>query len=90
MHKYVVDAVVGCWPVYSRLISVRLGAAPFIITIIQVYAPASSHDDSEVDYRYFYQQLLETIDQTPKKDILVGLYKGTGMLKLGRMHQPLH
>ena len=27
------------------------------------------HNDSEVDQ--FYQQLKETIDQTPKKDILV-------------------
>ena len=33
------------------------------------YAPTSSHDDSEVDH--FYQQLQETIDQTPKKGILV-------------------
>ena len=41
---------------------------PFSITIIQVYAPTSGHDDSEVDH--FYQQLQETIDQTPKKDIL--------------------
>ena len=46
---------------------------PFNITIIQVYAqfyaPKSGHDDSEVDH--FYQQFQETIDQTPKKDILV-------------------
>ena len=39
------------------------------VTIIQVYAPTSGHDDSEVDN--FYQQLQETIDKTPKKDILV-------------------
>ena len=43
--------------------------APFNITIIQVYAQPSGHDDSEVDH--FYQQLQETIDQTLKKDILV-------------------
>ena len=30
---------------------------------------APGHDDSEIDH--FYQQLQETIDQTPKKDILV-------------------
>ena len=29
----------------------------------------SEHDDSEADH--FYQQLQETIDQTPKKDILI-------------------
>ena len=46
-------------------------------------APTSGHDDSEVDH--FYQQLQETINKTSKKDIL--LYKGIGMLKLGRMHR---
>ena len=69
MHKDVVDAVLGCRPVSSRLISIRVRAALFNITILQVYAPTSGHDDSEVDH--FYQQLHETIDQTPKKDILV-------------------
>ena len=83
VHKDVVDAVLGCRPVSSRLISIRVRAAPFNITIIQVYAPTSGHDDSEVDH--FYQQLQETIDQTPKKDFW--LYKGIGILKLGRMHR---
>ena len=67
VHKDVVGAVLGCQPVSSKLISIRLRAAPFNITIIQVYAPTSGHDDSEVDH--FYQQLQETIDKTPKKDI---------------------
>ena len=35
VHKDVVDAVLGCRPVSSRLISVRLRTAPFNITIIQ-------------------------------------------------------
>ena len=69
MHKDLVGAVLGCQPVLSRLISIRLRSAPFNITIIQVHAPTSGHDDSEVDH--FYQKLQETIDQTPKKDILV-------------------
>ena len=71
VHKDVVDAVLGCRLVSSRLISIRLRAAPCNIIFIhcQVYAPTSGHDDSQVDY--FYQQLQETIDQTPKKDILV-------------------
>ena len=83
VHKDVVGACLGCRPVSSRLKSIRLIAAPFNITIIQVYAPTSGHNDSEVNH--FYQQLQETIDQTPKKDIL--LYKGIGMLKLERMHR---
>ena len=69
VHKDVVDAVLGCRPVSSRLISIRVRAAPFSITIIQDYAPTSGHDDSEVDH--FYQQLQETIDHARKKDILV-------------------
>ena len=69
MHKDITSAVLGCRLLSSRLISFRLGADPFNMTIIQVYAPTSGHDDSEVDH--FYQQLQETTDQTPKKDILV-------------------
>ena len=70
VHKDVVGAVLGCQPVSNRLISIRLRAAPFNITIIQVYAPTSGHDDSEVDHFYHFW-----------------LYKGIGMLKLGRMHR---
>ena len=80
VHKDVVGAVLGCQPVSSRLISIRLRAAPFNITIIQVYAPTSGHDDSEVDH--FYQQLQETIDKTPKKDILV--VQGDWNAKVGK------
>ena len=69
MHRDRVSVVIGFRPVSSRLISIRLRAAPFTITIIQVYASTSGHDDSEVNH--FYQQLQETIDRTPKKYILV-------------------
>ena len=79
-HKDVVGAVLGFQPVSSRLISIRLRAASFNITIIQVYAPTSGHDDSEVDH--FYQKLQETIDQTPKKDILV--VQGDWNAKVGK------
>ena len=80
VHKDVLDAVLGCRPVSCRLISIRVRAAPFIITIIQVYAPTSGHDDSEVDH--FYQQLQETTDQTPKQDILV--VQGDWNAKVGK------
>ena len=78
--KDVVGAVLGCQPVSSRLISIRLRAAPFNITIIQVYAPTSGHDDSEVDH--VYQQLQETIDKTRKTDILV--VQGDWNAKVGK------
>ena len=38
VHKDIVNVVIGCRPVSSRLISIRLRAARFNITIIQVYA----------------------------------------------------
>ena len=56
---------------------------PFNITIIQVNAPTSGHDDSEVDH--FYQQLQDTIDKHKRRTFW--LYKGIGMQKLGRMHR---
>ena len=46
----------------------RLRASPFNITIIQIYAPTSSYDDSEVDE--FYRELQSLADQTPNQDIL--------------------
>ena len=69
VHRDMVSAVLECRPVSSRVILVRLRAALFNITILQIYAIAYGHDDNEVDP--FYQQLQKTIDQTPKKDILV-------------------
>ena len=83
VHKDIASAVLGCRPVSCRLISIRLRIAPFNITILQVYTPTSGHDDSEDNH--FYQQLQETIDQTPKKDILV--VQGDWNAKLGRMHR---
>ena len=80
VHKDMGSAVLGCRPVSSRLISIRLRTAPFNVTIIQVYAPTSGHDDNEV--HNFYRQLQEIIDQTPKKDNLV--VQGDWNAKVGR------
>ena len=49
-HKDIASAVLGCRPVSSRLISILLRDASFNIIIIQVSAPASGHDVSEVDH----------------------------------------
>ena len=80
VHKDMECAVLGCPPVSSRLISVRLRAAPFNVTIIQVYPPTSGHDDYEV-YN-FYRQLQKITDRTPEKDILV--VQGDWNAKVGR------
>ena len=80
VQKDMVSAVLECRPVSSRLISIRLRAAPFNITILQVYATASGHDNTGVDQ--FYQQLQKIIDQIPKKDILV--VQGDWNAKVGK------
>ena len=79
VHKDIVKSVIGCRPVSSRLVTVRLRGSPFNITIIQVYAPTSSYGDSEVDE--FYRELQSLVDQTPKQDILV--VQGDWNVKVG-------
>ena len=59
--------------------------SPFNITIIQVYAPTSSYDDSDVDE--FYRELQSLVDQTPKQDILA--VQGIGTRKLEKMHKKI-
>ena len=56
-------------PVSSRLITIRLRAVPFNITIVQAYATTSDYEDNKIEE--FYDQLQNVIDQTQKKDILV-------------------
>ena len=83
VHKDIVKSVIVCRPISSRLITLRLRASHFKITIIQVYAPTSSYDDSGVDE--FYRELQSLVDQTPKEEFW--LYKVTGTRKLEKMHK---
>ena len=50
------------------MISVRLQGKPFIITVIQVYAPTSNADEAEIEW--FYEDLQDLPELTPKKDVL--------------------
>ena len=52
-----------------RLITIRLRAVPFNITIVQAYTPTSDYNDNEIEE--FCDQLWNIIDQTPEKDVLV-------------------
>ena len=80
VHKDIVNTVMGCRPVSSRLTTIRLRAVPFNISIAQVYAPMSDYDDNEIEE--FYDQLQNVIDQTPKMDILV--VQGDWNAKVGK------
>ena len=50
------------------MISVRLQGKPFNITVIQVYAPTSNAEEAEVEW--FYEDLQDFLELTPKKDVL--------------------
>ena len=55
-------------------------SAPFNITIVQVYAPTTDHEDSEVEK--FYEQVQDVLDKIPKKEVIV--VKGDWNAKVGR------
>ena len=47
------------------MISVRFQGKPFNITVIQVYAPAGSAEEAEVEW--FYEDLQDLLELTPQK-----------------------
>ena len=69
VHKDIMNTVMGCRPVSSRLITIRLRVVPSITTVVQRYAPTLDYDDNEVGELYDQQQ--NVIDQILKKDIFV-------------------
>ena len=50
------------------MISVHFQGKQFNITVIQVYAPNSNTEESEVEW--FYEDLQDLLELTPKKDVL--------------------
>ena len=67
VNKEIVNTVISCTPVSSRIILLRVKATPFNITIVQIYAPTSAHDEQETDQ--FYSKVQEQLDKAPKQDI---------------------
>ena len=68
VNKRVQNAVLGCNLKNDRMISVRLQGKPFNITVIQVYAPTSNAEETEVEW--FYEDLQDLLELRPKKDVL--------------------
>ena len=50
------------------MISVHFQGKPFTITVIQVYAPTRNAEEAEVEW--FYENLQDLPELTPKKDAL--------------------
>ena len=68
VNKRVQNAVLGCNLKSDRMISVHFQGKPFNITVIQVYAPTSNAEEDEV--KWFYEDLQDLLELTPKKDVL--------------------
>ena len=62
------NAVLGCNLKNDRMISVYFQCKPFIIMVIQVYAPTSDAEEAKVEQ--FYEDLQDLLELTPKKDVL--------------------
>ena len=68
VNKRVQNAVLGCNLRNDRMISVHFQGKPFNITVIQAYAPTSNAEEAEVEW--FYEDLQDLLELTPKKDVL--------------------
>ena len=70
IHEDIVNVIMRCQQVSSRLITICLKASPFNITIIQAYAQTTDYDDDD-DIDDLCDQLQEVIDQAPNNDMFV-------------------
>ena len=84
VNKRVRNAVLGCSLKNYRMISVHLQGKPFNITVIQVNAPTSNTEEAEVEW--FYEDLQDLLELTPKKDILFII--GDWNAKVGSQETP--
>ena len=68
VNKRVQNVVLVCNLKNDRMISVRFQDKPFNIMVVQVYAPTSNAEEAEVEW--FYEDLQDLLELTPKKDVL--------------------
>ena len=66
------------------MISVRFQGKPFNITVIQVYAPTNNAEEAEAEW--FYEDLQDLLELTPKKDVLFII--GDWNAKVGSQEKP--
>ena len=66
------------------MISVRFQGKPFHITVIQVCAPTRNAEEAE--FEWFYEDLQDLLELTPKKDVLFII--GDWNAKVGSQETP--
>ena len=84
VNESVQNAVRGWNLKNDRMMSVHFQGKPFNITVIQVYAPTSNVEETEVER--FYEDLQDFLELTPKKDVLFTL--GDWNAKVGSQETP--
>ena len=84
VNKRVQNAVFGCSLKNDRMLSVRFQGKPLNITVIQVYAPTSNTEETEVEW--FYEDLQDLLELTPKIEVLFIL--GDWNAKVGSQETP--
>ena len=84
VNKRVQNLVPGCSLKNDRMISVCFQGKPFNITVIQAYAPTSNAEEAEVEW--FYEDLQDPLELTPKKDVF--LIIGDWNAKVGSQETP--
>ena len=84
VNERVRNTVLGCNLKNDRMISVHFQGKPFNITVIQVYAPTSNAEEAEVEW--FYEELQDLLELTPKKDVLFII--GDWSVKVGSQEIP--
>ena len=84
VNKRVQKAVFGCNLKNDRMISVCFQGKSFNIRVIQVYASTSNAKEAEVEW--FYEDLQDLLELTPKKDVLFII--GDWNAKVGSQETP--
>ena len=84
VNKRVQNAVLRCNLKNERMISVCFQGKPFNITVIQAYAPTSNAEEAEAEW--FYEDLQDLLELTPKTDVLFII--GDWNAKVGSQETP--
>ena len=84
VNKRVQNAVLGCNLKNDRMISALFQGKSFNITVIQVNAPTTDAKEAEVEW--FYEDLQDLLEPTPKKDVLFII--GDWNAKVGSQETP--
>ena len=68
VNKKILNVVLRCNLKNDRMISLHFQGKPFNITVIQVYTLTTDAKEAKVDW--FYEDLQDFLELTPKRDVL--------------------